>query len=67
MPQATKHQPERPEEMEQRIEDLSYGIKRPFQVSDMISKEKLITLNGLDYLLKSILFSNRLLHIIGFS
>ena len=49
MEQAPKHHPE----VEHGLEDLSFGIKRPFQVSDMISQKKLLTINEVDYILKS--------------
>ena len=42
-----------PDVVEQSMEDLSYGIKRPFQVSGMISKEELLTVNGVDFVLKT--------------
>ena len=60
MGQVHKHHPEVKEQapkhhpvvVEQGLEDLSCGIKRPFQVSNMISLEKLHTINGVDYNLK---------------
>ena len=60
MEQVPKHRPEvmeqapkhHPEVVEQGLEDLAYGIKRPFQVSNMISQEKLLIIDGVDYILK---------------
>ena len=49
MEQAPKHHPK---VVEQGLEDLSYGIKRPFQVSNMISQEQLQIIDGVDYILK---------------
>ena len=52
-PEAMEHAPRHHPKVEHGLEDLSFGIKRPFQVSDMISQEKLLTINEVDYILKS--------------